>query len=137
MQQAAVGRLAPMPYWIIGMADTTGAYDTWLSQALGQKQPFLIGTPDKRFPQGATRAAQQAFQDPVRPTTGVYFRNRPSGEDTPGAPSGLSWYDNFRFYDIRQNSGTGNWVWFSRVENDMLRCRGRPSGWAASPMRPH
>ena len=50
----------------------------------------------------------------------MYFRNRPTGDDTPGAASGLSWYDNFRFYDIRQNSGTGNWVWFARAENDML-----------------
>jgi hypothetical protein len=121
VSQAAVsGGWHQMPYWITGMADTSGAYSTWLGLALGQKQPFLIVTPDRRFPRGETRAAQQAFQDPVRPSTGVYFRNRPSGEDTPGAPSGLSWYDHFRFYDIRQNAGTGNWVWFSRAENDML-----------------
>jgi hypothetical protein len=121
VQQAAVpGGWHQLPYWIIGMADTSGAYTTWLTQGIGNKQPFLIVTPDKRFPQGGTRAAQQAFQDPIRRADGVYFRNRPSGEDTPGAPSGLSWYDNFRFYDIRQNNGTGNWVLFARAENDML-----------------
>jgi hypothetical protein len=121
IQQAAVaGGWHQMPYWITGMADTSGAYATWLSQGLGNKQPFLIVTPDKRFPKGETRAAQQAFQDPIKAAPGVYFRNRPTGDDTPGAASGLSWYDNFRFYDVRQNSGTGNWVWFARAENDGL-----------------
>ena len=121
VQQAAVpGGWHQMPYFIIGMADTSGAYATWLSQGIGNKQPFLIVTPDRRFPRGETRAAQQSFQDPIRRADGVYFRNRPTGEDTPGAISGLSWYDNFRFYDIRQNSGTGNWVIFARAENDML-----------------
>ena len=121
LNQAAVpGGWHQVPYWIIGMADTSGAYATWLSQGIGNKQPFLIVTPDKRFPQGQTRTAQQDFQDPIRRASGVYFRNRPSGQDTPGAASGLSWYDNFRFYDYRQNNQTGNWVWFSRAENDML-----------------
>ena len=121
LSQAAVsGGWHQMPYFVIGMADTTGGYDTWLGQAVGTKQPFLIRTPDARFPRGDTRAAQQAFQDPIRRATGVYFRNRPSGEDTPGAASGSSFYDNFRFYGIRQNNGSDNWNWFTRAESDGL-----------------
>lgn len=119
-QAAVSGGWHQMPYFVLGMADTSGAYAAWLGQPFGSKQPFLIRTPDARFPRGDTRAAQQSFQDPIRPATGVYFRNRPSGEDTPGAPSGLSFYDNFRFYGIRQNNGTDNWIWFTKVENDML-----------------
>lgn len=122
IQQAAVSPgWHQMSYWIIGMADTSGAYQTWLSQSLGARQAFVIATPDRRFPQGTTRAAQQAFQDPIRRAdTVVYFRNRPTGEDTPGHPSGPSFYDHFRFWDVRQNNGTGNWVLFARAENDLL-----------------
>ena len=120
LNQAAVpGGWHQQPYWIIGMADTSRAYDTWLGQGLGNKQPFLIQTPDRRFPAGATRAAQQAVQSPNTPPPGVYFRNRPSGDDTPGFPTGLSWYDNFRYYEIRNNNTVGTWQLITRAENDM------------------
>lgn len=120
MSQARVpGGWHQMPYWIIGMADTSRAYDTWLGQALGTKQPFLIQTSDTRFPRGATRAAQQAAQSPDLPPPGVYFRNRPSGDDTPGFPTGLSWYDNYRYYEIGSRAGTGTWQMITRAENDM------------------
>jgi hypothetical protein len=53
-----------MPYWIAGMADQSGNYQTWLNTPLADKQPILNGqdivivTPDTRFPQGNTVAAQ-------------------------------------------------------------------------------
>lgn len=120
MAQAAVpGGWHQMPYWIIGMADTSRAYDAWLGQPLNAKQAFNIVTPDTRFPRGATRAAQQAAQSPDRPPPGVYFRNRPSGSDTPGFPTGLSFYDNYRYYEIRANAGVGTWQLITRAENDM------------------
>lgn len=120
LNQAAVpGGWHQMPYWIIGMADTTGGYGTWLGQALGAKGPFLIVTPDTRFPRGATRAAQQAAQSPDLPPPGVYFRNRPSGDDTPGFPTGLSWYDNYRYYEIRARAGSGTWQLVTTAEVEM------------------
>src|SRR5467141_3777075 len=47
-----------MTPFILGMADTTGAYDAWLQQGLTSRTPFLLRTPDKRFPPGETRALQ-------------------------------------------------------------------------------
>jgi hypothetical protein len=46
--------------WLLGMADQSGSYQTWFATPLLQKQPFLIITPDTRWPQGATEAAQLA-----------------------------------------------------------------------------
>jgi hypothetical protein len=48
--------LSPMYY---GMADVSGAYDAWLARPPATRGPILVITPDRRFPQGATRAAQQ------------------------------------------------------------------------------
>ncbi|MBA4156473.1 MAG: hypothetical protein H0X65_03235 [Gemmatimonadetes bacterium] len=45
---------------IIGMADQSGAFQTWINTPLASRDPFLIITPDQRFPQGATGAAQAA-----------------------------------------------------------------------------
>lgn len=125
IQQAAVpGGWHQMPYFYIGMADTTGGYDTWLATALNSRSPFLIVTPDRRFPRGETRAAQQAFQNPQVPAPGVYFRNRPTGEDTPGDAWGTSFYDNFRFYTIRANNGQGQFPIMTQAEVDMLAAEG-------------
>jgi hypothetical protein len=53
-------------YYVHGMADTSGKYQEWMGRSLGDKHPnlpsgpFLIQTPDLRFPQGATEAQQKA-----------------------------------------------------------------------------
>lgn len=56
-------------YFILPMADTSGNYLDWMTTALTDRvpyfnsdpnQPFLIHTPDGRFPQGATLQAQIA-----------------------------------------------------------------------------
>ncbi|HEU0298166.1 MAG TPA: hypothetical protein VFR37_01905 [Longimicrobium sp.] len=56
-------------YFINGMADQSGNYQAWLAQPLASRepningnvaQPVVIVTPDLRFPQGATLAAQNA-----------------------------------------------------------------------------
>jgi len=114
-----------MTPYIMGMADTSGGYAAWLSTPRGNRQPFLILTPDRRFPAGETRAAQQANSPAataVLPT--VYFRNRPAGEDTPGEAWGLSFYDFVRFRAYRQQASIGPWIWMSQAENDMLRAEG-------------
>lgn len=122
ISQAAVGASwHQMPNWYIGMADTTGAYATWLNTVNSQKLRFLIRTPDRRFPSGETRAAQQAAQpERVPGDTVKYFRNRPTGQDATGGPTGGSQYDVFRFYSYRDNNSSGQWVLFARAEVDML-----------------
>jgi hypothetical protein len=44
--------------WVAGMADTSGHYQAWINTPTGDKKPFMIFTPDTRWPQGgdATRA---------------------------------------------------------------------------------
>ena len=56
-----------VPYFLHGMADQSGAYQTWMATAIGSRTPMVIVTPDRRFPQGATLAAQRA-------AVGTYYR---------------------------------------------------------------
>jgi hypothetical protein len=56
-----------MPMWVIGMADQSGAYQTWIATPTANKMQFVSITPDTRFPQGADDVLQQA-------TPGAYFR---------------------------------------------------------------
>ena len=124
--QAAVQGWHQMPYMIIGMADTTGAYDAWLAQGLNDRQPFLIRTPDRRFPSGETRAAQQAKAATKYPSdTIVFFRNRPTGEDTPAWAFATSQYDYFRFWGYTQvNFLNYPWPIITRAEVDLLAAEG-------------
>ncbi len=118
-------QMTPM---ILGMADSTGAYDAWLATPLMQRTPFLLRTADQRFPSGDTRAAQQALTGSSKagppPGSIMYFRNRPSGDDTSAEPWGIWYYDNWRFWGIAQNGGNGPFVLFSIAENDMLAAEG-------------
>src|SRR5207245_9395675 len=62
--------------------------------------PFVVVTRDRRFPQGTTRATQQTNSPtptaPLAFTATPYVRNRPTGEDQPGDPLGISQYDFYR-----------------------------------------
>jgi hypothetical protein len=123
LNQALVGATwHQMPYWVIGMADTTGAYATWLAAPNANKAPFLIRTPDRRFPRGDSRAEQATNVPPANPPAdnSVYFRNRLPGSDAPGGPSGGSFYDHFRFFGYRTNNLQGNWPLMTRAESDLL-----------------
>lgn len=131
-------QMTPM---ILGMADTTGAYDAWLAVPIGQRTPGafsvagqanedkgILRTPDKRFPSGETRAVQIAVTGTVKggPPAGsiLYFRNRPSGDDTSGEPWGTWFYDNHRNWAIGAAGGNGPYPLFTVVENDMLAAEG-------------
>ncbi|MDB4875456.1 MAG: hypothetical protein JWM41_1902 [Gemmatimonadetes bacterium] len=114
------------PPMYTGMADTSGSFDAWLATGLNDRKPFLIKTPDKRWPAGETRAAQQTASGTL-PTAGVpYFRNRPTGEDTDGAPYQNSFYDHYRFRSLVLNNAdrAGTWPTFTVAENDMLAAEG-------------
>jgi hypothetical protein len=52
------GAWAQTFYFINGMADQSGAYQAWLAKPVLNRTPFLIITPDTRYPQGATATAQ-------------------------------------------------------------------------------
>ncbi len=117
-----------MPYYIVGMADTSGAYDTWLATDRDSRTPFLIQTPDRRFPQGATRAAQigRDSTNAVLSRAGQYFRNRPPGQDQAAVGWRASFYDHYRFRSFAESKASGGapLPFFTLAANDMLAAEG-------------
>ncbi|MGE0441024.1 MAG: hypothetical protein AB7L66_11375 [Gemmatimonadales bacterium] len=128
-----------MTPFVIGMADKSGSYATWVATPLDDRSadgtPFFMITDDLRFPQGATRAAQQAdFQVSSCSAAGAvcarYFRNRPTGNDIKAGPSwGWSNYDFVRYYPWRTSgNGTGqngDLPFFLKAELDLLEAEGQ------------
>lgn len=114
----------------LGMADTSRAYDAWLATPMVNRQPFLLKTPDSRWPFGEDRATQTAVSGGSKglPTNGLYFRDRPAEEDPPGDPWGSSFYDHFRFryLTVGPTSGdnAGPWIEFSQSEVNLLAAEG-------------
>ena len=118
------GTWSVMSMMYYGMADTSGGYDAWLATPLNQRSPFLVKTPDKRWPSGETRAAQQANSPfPTGLTSRPYVSNR-SLQDTPAEPWGWSFYDFFRTIYIRRASSTGVFPEFMKPEIDLLAAEG-------------
>lgn len=128
-----------MPPFFIGMADVSGSYAAWIAQPVGERgagnNSFTMVTPDLRFPQGATRAAQQAdfaitSCNTANSVCKRYFVNRPSANDNfSGAGFGWSNYDHVRFNSWQQaGDGTGvrngPTLFFAKAELDLLRAEG-------------
>ena len=107
--------------FIIGMADSSGAYDTWLAAPNANKVPFTVVTADRRFPQGLNRVAQQANSPALPPNAVQYFRNRSSG-DSPSDVYGQSQYDFYRFQAFYNTAqiGTNGPAMLSKNQIDML-----------------
>lgn len=131
--------------YMIGMADTSGAYSTYLATAAASRQPFLIVTPDRRFPQGDHRTTTSAADtfiagtgaqnyasgctgssclQPVTTAPLPFFRNRLSGADTPGDPLGFSMYDFYRFQGFYNAARNGAIITFARAELNGLIAEG-------------
>jgi hypothetical protein len=128
-----------MPGFIIGMADNSGSYAAWITTPLGSRgagnTPFFMTTPDVRFPQGATRALQQADFSASSCNAAAtkckrYFENRPAGNDV---FSGDGWgWSNYNFVRYRSwvragdggSARNGDTPFFTLVENDMLQAEG-------------
>ena len=113
-----------MSQFILGMADTSGGYDTWLSLAPASRAPFLVVTPDKRFPQGTTRTAQNNDSQPSTFTSTRYFRNRPPSSDAPGDPLQISMYDFRRSFSFFSNSRNGAYPVMTAAEIRLLAAEG-------------
>ena len=126
-----------MPPFYIGMADVSGSYAAWIAQPVGERgaASFTLVTPDLRFPQGASRAAQQAdfaitSCSAANSACKRYFVNRPAGNDPlSGSAFGFSNYDHVRFYPWRlagDGSGAQNGPtpFMVKTELDMLQAEG-------------
>ena len=101
-----------------GSAGAARQYDNWLALSSADKVQFLIRTPDLRFPQGTTRAAQIAAS-PATPTGRLYFRNRASAD--PDAAPWSSYYDWYRMLAWNNASRVGPFPTFVKAQNDLLR----------------
>jgi len=128
-QMAVDATWSQMTPMILGMADTTLAYDAWLATALNDRTPFLLRTPDKRFPSGETRGAQNTSSGTpskagTPPGSILYFYNRLQGDDKPAFAWGNWYYDNQRFWGIRAAGGNGPVAALTKAENDLLRAEG-------------
>jgi hypothetical protein len=108
--------------FMIGFADVSGGFDAWLATPNDQRQPFLIITPDRRFPQGATRPEQVA-NSPAVPAGNLYFRNRP-GLDPTALPLGFSYYDHYRFQGFYNVGRIGPFPVMTKAEMDLLAAEG-------------
>jgi hypothetical protein len=125
--------------FVLGMADTAGTYTQYLANPAAFS-PFLVVTPDKRFPSGTTRAAQNTSSgcggasclQPTATAPYPYLRNRLSGNDTPGDPLGFSMYDFYRFQSFFNANREGNIPTFTRAELNGLIAEGaiRTGQWA-------
>ncbi|HEY3286959.1 MAG TPA: hypothetical protein VGJ96_07535 [Gemmatimonadaceae bacterium] len=123
-QSYVTGGWHSLPMFYYGMADVSGGYDAWLKDGLNTRKAFLVITPDKRWPVGATRAAQGANTPTVALPAGQYIRNRPPGEDVPVSGWGDSFYDHRRYGVVNQASHQGPYVEMSATEIDMLAAEG-------------
>jgi len=126
-----------MPAFIFGMADTSGSYAAWIAQALSERGSgnvsFHLSTPDLRYPQGTTRAQQQAdftltSCNVAATTCKRYFVNRNTADRTEGVGWGWSEYEHARFYSWQtKGDGTaqnGNTLFFPKAELDLLAAEG-------------
>ena len=115
-----------VPLLYAGMADASGSYSAWLGQPRDSRRAFLVVTPDLRWPQGATRAAQQSEAPSTSsvPPSGRYFVNRVTGDDVPIVGWGESYYDHRRYKALNVASISGAYTDMSKTEVDMLAAEG-------------
>ena len=113
-----------MSQFLLGMADTSGAYDAWLALPNASRAPFAVVTGDNRYPTGTTRAAQQAVVVAGTFASKPYWRNRPTGEDAPAPTIGASQYDFYRSRAFSLAARIGNYPIMTAAEMRLLAAEG-------------
>jgi hypothetical protein len=127
--------------YMVGMADTSTAaqaasigscnYSGYLANQ-ANCSPFLVVTPDKRFPAGTTRALQNTASgcsgsnciQPPATAPYPYLRNRLSGNDSPAPTQMQSEYDFYRFEATLAAQFTGPIVIMAKAEMNGLIAEG-------------
>jgi hypothetical protein len=124
---ASWSQLSPF-YW--GFADAkavhpnSDGYEGWLMKSLPQRAAFLVITPDLRWPDGYTRAQQQAASTGTPDYTSRPYVSNRSVADPPGAPWGTSYYDYSRYRYLSASGSSGPWPELLRAEFDLLAAEG-------------
>jgi hypothetical protein len=115
-----------MSMMYMGMADVSGAYATFIAADYSHKNGwFLVVTPDLRWPQGTTRAAQNAAS--IQPTSVAgkpYISNRSLANDAGGDGWGISFYDYFALALHQEQQQQRPVPEFMKAENDLLAAEG-------------
>lgn len=93
-------------YHVAGMVDTSGNYQGWMATPINNRTPVFVYTPDKRWPQGSTFAAQQA-----NPGRYIRAKTNASGEGGWGRAERGTWrwsnYVDNRYKDYYAASNVG------------------------------
>jgi hypothetical protein len=132
IQMDLFGTWHQMWQYMLGMADTSGVYTQYLGNRAGFS-PFVVATPDKRFPSGATRAAQNTASgcisgtsclQPVATAPYPYLRNRLVGGDNVTDPYIFSMYDFYRFQAVFNANRNGPVPMLTKAELNGLIAEG-------------
>lgn len=107
-------------YWIMGMADQSGAYQLWVNQGIAERmpevdlgdgpEPFMIITDDQRYAQGATLEEQEADANARYGVPGTTLMWGPPGE----------WHSLANHF---QQPARGTWRWSYYWNWDILNRR--------------
>ena len=97
-------------YFVIGPADTSGAFDAWAASSPDDRQPFVIETADRRIAgPDSTKAPGTDFQ---------FFDTFPF-EGYRG-----SYYGSIRYYEHFASGATSSVSWFNASELRLLKAEG-------------
>src|SRR2546427_1028509 len=110
-------------FWL-GMADTSGGYNVWLSQPVANRVPFTVVTPDRRFPQGTPPDAHRNLTMAGTVPADTYFPNRTASAHQPGGPHGISQYDFFPYPAFLVASRIRAYPVMTAAENPLLAAEG-------------
>jgi len=89
-------RLAPgwqmQNNWVAGMADTSGRYQAWIATPLLSKQPFILFTPDTRWPQGGSTALADSANERIQLSApGTFYSMNTGGTRIWNRPDRGTW----------------------------------------------
>lgn len=99
---------------VAGMAGDQAGFDNWLGTAPLLRTNYTVVSPDLRWPQGATRTAQQA-------APGLYYTNRAVGHDWFGDTYGNSQYRMTRWLQLRNDVSAGATTTFLPMPSAEMR----------------
>jgi hypothetical protein len=123
-QQSYVEGWQQLTMMILGAADQTGTnWDSWLALPKSNRPRFVLITPDKRWPQGATDVAQEAASPaPANHTSYPYIQNYSANSPLEAWASSNYRWQRFRYYNLGGNAGPV--PEFLKAEVDLLAAEG-------------
>lgn len=109
-------------YFYTGMADTSGNFQAWLATPLTSRSPFIVCTPDNRWPRGCSLAEQSAGGT----TNGRYIAWNGTGGHARSDRGTWRWsyYKNNRYQAFYSGGYLGPMTVLPKAELDFLQAEG-------------